>query len=229
VRAWCKVTGETIWVCRETDEKPGYCSPIVVDYRGLRQIVTMLSRSIVRVHADTGKLLWQVEHVTRYDENISTPIYHDGCIVLSTQYTGSRMLRLRVEGQTASVEEVWRSKTLDNRHGSILLVGGHVVGSCRQESRGPWVWLGLKTGEGTYAGRGIGRGLATYADGMLYVWNHKGTVALVRPDPRAFDIVSKFQIPKGGRGPTWAHPVVCGGRLYLRHGDCLWVYDIKAR
>ena len=26
-----------------------------------------------------------------------------------------------------------------------------------------------------------------------------------------------------------AHPVVCGGRLYLRHGDVLFVYDVKAR
>lgn len=33
----------------------------------------------------------------------------------------------------------------------------------------------------------------------------------------------------GGKGPTWPHPVVCGGRLYLRHGDLLFAYDIRAK
>ena len=224
-----KATGKTVWVCRETHDKPGYCSPIAVDYQGLRQVVTMLSRSIVGVHAQTGELLWQVEHVTPHDENISTPIFHDGCILVSTQYTGSRMLRLRVEGQSASVEPVWASKALDNQHGGVVLVDGRVVGSCRQDSRGPWACLAFETGERVYAERGIGRGSLTWADGMLYAWNHRGTVALVRPAPRAFQVVSQFQIPKGGRGPAWAHPVVCGGRLYLRHGECLWVYDIQAQ
>ncbi|MFW6107351.1 MAG: PQQ-binding-like beta-propeller repeat protein [bacterium] len=223
-----KTTGETLWVCRGTDEKPGYCSPIVVDYRGVRQIVTMLARSVIGVHAETGKLLWHAEHVTPHDENISVPVFHDGCILVSTQYTGSWMLRLVVDGQSVSPEQVWHSKALDNQHGGILLVEGHVYGSCRKNRRGPWVCLEFDTGERMYAERGIGRGSLTYADGMLYAWNHKGAVALVRPTPRAFEIVSQFPIPKGGKGPTWAHPVVCGGRLYLRHGDRLWVYDVKA-
>ena len=31
-----------------------------------------------------------------------------------------------------------------------------------------------------------------------------------------------------GNGMHWAHPVVCNGRLYIRHGDALLAYDIKA-
>jgi hypothetical protein len=139
------------------------------------------------------------------------------------------MLRLHVQGQTASAKEVWHSTALDNQHGGILLVDGHIIGSCRQNSGGPWACLEFKTGKRTYAERGIGRGSMTYAEGMLYAWNHRGRAALVRPNPRSFDMVSQFEIPRGGHGPTWAHPVVCSGRLYLRHGDCLWVYDIKAK
>ncbi|MBN1418682.1 MAG: PQQ-binding-like beta-propeller repeat protein [Planctomycetes bacterium] len=224
-----KRTGKTVWICDETDDKPGYCSPIVVDHRGLRQIVTMLARSIVGIHAQTGKLLWRVDHVTPHDENITVPIYRDGCILVSTQYTGSRMLRLHVDDQKASVQQVWLSEALDNQHGGIILVDGRVVGSCRQEQRGPWACLEFETGERLFAERGIGRGSLTYADGMLYMWNHEGTVALVRPTPRALEIVGRFEIPEGGSGPTWAHPVVCGGRLYLRRGDRLWVYDIAAK
>jgi len=30
-----------------------------------------------------------------------------------------------------------------------------------------------------------------------------------------------------GNGPSWAHPVVIGGRLYLRYDDNLYCYDVK--
>jgi hypothetical protein len=76
---------------------------------------------------------------------------------------------------------------------------------------------------------GIGKkGSLTCADGMLYVMDERGNVGLVKPTPAAHDIISRFRIPEGGRGPTWAHPVVCGGRLYLRHSDFLYAYDVKA-
>ena len=52
-------------------------------------------------------------------------------------------------------------------------------------------------------------------------------MGLVKATPKGHDVISQFRIPKGGKGPAWAHPVVCGGRLYLRHGDFLYCYDIR--
>ena len=45
-------------------------------------------------------------------------------------------------------------------------------------------------------------------------------ISMLRPAPG-------LPLPKGGEGKSWAHPVVCGGRLYIRHGDALMAYDIK--
>lgn len=67
----------------------------------------------------------------------------------------------------------------------------------------------------------------TYADDMLYLLSDRGAVALMPANPESFSIVSQFQLPKGGKGPVWAHPVVCGGRLYLRHGDFLYAYNVR--
>jgi hypothetical protein len=63
---------------------------------------------------------------------------------------------------------------------------------------------------------------------MFYLLNHRRTVALVRPNPHAFELVSSFEIPAASRSPTWAHPVVCGGRLYIRHREFLYCYDIRS-
>jgi outer membrane protein assembly factor BamB len=224
-----KNTGRTVWTCTGTRDKPGYCSPIIVEHGGLRQIVTLLARSIVGVHAKTGKLLWQVKHVTYANENITTPVFSDGCIFVSTMGRNARLLRLHVRGQEASVEQLWRVQALDNQHGGVLLLDGYLYGCGITGRQQPWNCLEFKTGRRMYAEVGIGRGSMTYADGLVYALNHKRTVALVRATPQAFQIVSRFVIPKGGRGPTWAHPVICGGRLYLRHGDLLYCYDVKGK
>ena len=221
-----KHTGKTVWVCKELDDKPGYVSPLLVDCKGVRQIVTMMARSVVGVRAETGELLWQVEHTCPWDENILTPIYHDGCIFISTRTTGSRLFRLEIEGKGVSVQEVWASGDMDNQHGGALLVDGRVYGDCKD---GSWAVLEFATGQAIFREKIIGRCTATYADGMFHMLNQRRVAALGRATPQGFEIVSRFTIPEGGEGPSWAHPVVCGGRLYLRHSDYLYCYDIKAK
>lgn len=63
------------------------------------------------------------------------------------------------------------------------------------------------------------KGSLTCASGMLYARSINRLMGLVRPTPTEFKVVSSFEIPEGGRRKSWAHPVVCNGRLYLRHGE----------
>jgi len=221
-----KKTGKTLWVCKGAGDKPGYASPIVVDFQDLRQYVTLTSNAAIGVHARTGDLLWRFEHKTSYDANIPTPIFSDGCVFIDSGYgSGGELLKLKVEGQKCSVEEVWRTKALDNHHGGVILVDGCLYGSAHG---GQWVCLDFKTGEVKYKEAGVGKGSITYADGMLYTYSERGTAGLVKATPEGHKVISQFRVPQGGsRQPNWPHPVVCGGRLYLRHGDLLFAYDIK--
>ncbi|MBL7188123.1 MAG: hypothetical protein ISS70_17510 [Phycisphaerae bacterium] len=70
-------------------------------------------------------------------------------------------------------------------------------------------------------------GCLTYADGMFYLFSDNGNVALVKPTDTRFEVTGRLRIEKPGTRPTWAHPVVFGGRLYLRYGDKLGVYDVS--
>jgi len=226
-------TGKTVWTCTDVGEKPGYVSPIVVAWKGLRQVVTVMSGSAVGVSAETGKLLWKYPHAVKYEANIVTPIHHEGHLALfGTWGRGATLLRLHVDGQACTVKEVWRTTELDNEHGGVVLVDGHLYGQADGDHKRPhWACLELKTGKTTYSVKGVpGRsGSLTWADGMLYLLGDRGTVALVPPSPEGFRIVSRFQLPKQERGASWAHPVVCGGRLYLRHGRFLYAYDVRAK
>ncbi len=222
-----KLTGETIWKSPSAGDPAGYASPSLGEYGGVRMFFTLTARALIGVHAETGEILFRFEHTTPFEENIFMPLYYDGHVFISTRTTGSVLLKLHVQGQEVSVEPVWRSEQLDNQHGGVLLLDGYLYGACHVRNNGKWVSLDWKTGREMYADRGIGRGSLTCADGMLYVLNERREVALVRPAPAAHEIVSRFEIPEGGEGPTWAHPVVCGGRLYIRHSDRLYAYDIR--
>ena len=227
-----KKTGKTVWVCKERIEepddkpdKPGYASPIVFDCNGLRQIVAFMSHAAIGVNAKTGEMLWRFKHTTSYDANIPTPVYSDGCVFINSGYgSGGELLKLKVEGDKCSVEKVWGTKALDNHHGGVILVDGYLYGSTHG---GKWVCLEFKTGQVKSSAGGVGKGSIVYADGMLYCYSERGDVGLATPAPDDGQVVSRFRVPTGGKGPNWPHPVVCGGRLYLRHGDLLFAYDIK--
>jgi outer membrane protein assembly factor BamB len=219
-----KRNGKTVWTTPATGDKPAYTAPILVQ----RQIVTMTSGSAIGVDADTGKQLWRYEQKVPYEANISHPIYHEGHVVISSTWgVGTTMLKLTPTG----VEKVWHTTEFDNEHGGFVLVDGHLYGLADgNHKHRHWACLDWKTGKTMWAGDsipGLRSATTSYADGMLYLMTEKGVVMLAHANPQKFDIVSQFELPKQGKGPYWAHLVICGGRLHVRHGQFLYVYDIR--
>ena len=223
-----KRTGKIIWRCK-TGDRAGYASPILAEYKGLRMILTLTLKAMIGVDADSGRLLWRVEHLSYADENVLCPVYHDGHVFVSTVAAGSRKWRIDVEGKTASVNEVWKSKQMDNHHGGVVLLDGYLYGSSCAFNRDKWICLDWRSGEARYIAAGVGKGSLTVADGMLYILGEAGTMGLVPPSPEAHTVISRFELPKGGEGLWWAHPVVCYGRLYVRHGEFLYAYALNER
>ncbi|HIJ51933.1 MAG TPA: PQQ-binding-like beta-propeller repeat protein [Planctomycetes bacterium] len=222
-----KNTGAVVWKADSTGERAGYATPIVVEYKGLRIIITLTLKGMIGVNADTGELLWHVKHVSYADENVFTPIFHNGQVFISTIKAGSVKWKINVKDGKASVEELWRSNQLDNHHGGGLLIDGYIYSSSCIYNGPKWICLDWETGEKKYVEKGIGKGSLTYADGMLYMLSENRAVGLVRPNPDRYELISSFEIPKGGKGNSWAHPVVCGGRFYIRHGDFLYAYNVR--
>lgn len=230
VAALKKATGETVWTCVVEGEKSSYCSPILVERGGNRIIVQMTDNFVLGIDARTGKLLWKdsLEDQFGHNKQINPvmPIYHDGAVYAVSGYDdGGAMLALSADG--ASFTRKWVDATLDCHHGGVVLVDGYLYGSnWTDNSDGKWCCVEWATGKVMYETYWQCKGSVTYAEGMLYCYEEKGgNVALVKATPKGFEVVSSFTV-KQGDGKHWAYPVVCGGRLYIRHGDALMAYDI---
>ena len=221
-----RMTGKTIWQCKGNGELSAYCSPVLVRHNDRPIILTMSQKSVVGVDAENGTLLWRQPHVTRYDINPNTPIYQDGQIFTVSGYgTGGQMFQISADGK--SLIKLWESKTPDSQMAGAVSVDGHIYSS-GHDNRG-WACLDWKSGKLAWTSREFGgKGPLAFADGMLYLYSEKGDVVLVKPNPQKFEPVSSFSI-KEGSGQHWAHPVIKDGRLYIRHGDALMVYDIRQK
>ena len=217
-------TGSTLWKSKSIGETTAYCSPLLVDHGGRKLLVTMMQRCIIGVDANTGEYLWRHSHTTEYDIHANTPIYYNGRLFAFSGYgTGSVMLELSADG--SSVSEVWRNAIPDNQMGGAVLINGYLYLSVHN-NRG-WHCVDWNTGEVKYSARKLGhRGAIVTADGILYVYSDRGDVGLVKPDPTSFQEISSFRLTAGS-GEHWAHPVISEGRLYLRHGNALLVFNIS--
>lgn len=229
-------TGKTLWVAAiDNCGGSGYSSIVKCKAAGVDQYVTVLGKSggAVGVRTEDGKLLWQNTTVAGHTANIPTPIVRGDEVFYSTGYDdgGSAVLKIVKKGDGLAAEEVWHktANELRNHHGGVVLVGDFLYGGHGQNQGFPFC-VNFETGENTWPkkrGPGEGSAAVTYADGRLYFRYQDGTMALVDPDPKECKIVSTFKIPDGKR-PSWSHPVVSGGRMYLRDKDRLLCFEVGA-
>ena len=228
-----KETGETVWASETLDDKSGYVSPILVERGGKKLIITVTGNYIIGVNAENGDIVWQIKYTDipqpkQKDINIPTPLYHDGRIFVTSGYDHAGvMLELSEDGSNASV--AWVSTDLDVHHGGVVRIDGYIYGSNWLSNRdGNWVCLDWGTGKTMYEEKWFNKGAIVAADGMLYCYEEKsGNLGLAKASPDGFEVVSSIKI-KQGKGPHWAHPVISDGRLYIRHGNALMVYNVKA-
>lgn len=120
-------------------------------------------------------------------------------------------------------------RTFQNHHGGFLRIGEHIYGGHGHGAGNP-TCIEMKTGKVLWQQTqpGGGSGAVVAADGHLYFLYQKGQVALIEAKPDGYKLKGLFELPPQG-GPAWAHPVVCGGKLYLRWADKLFCYDVKAK
>ena len=120
--------------------------------------------------------------------------------------------------------EVYFTKEMRNHHSSSVLMGDHLYGF----SSSILTAMRFDTGEVAWRDRSVGKGSLVYADGHLYLLSENGVVGLVEATPAGYREKGRFQIPQESL-PTWAHPVVAGGRLYLRDQDTIYAYDVSQK
>jgi outer membrane protein assembly factor BamB len=198
---------------------------------GVKQYIQFLGGGLVGVAAKDGKLLWRYDKVTG-TTNCATPLFHDDCVFVSaaggrggSSSSGGALVKLTADGKNVTAKEVYHIQPLANHHGGVVRVGDAIYGT----NNSSLVCIDFKTGETKWDNRSVGKGSIMAADGRLYVRGEKGPLALVEATPSGYKEEGRFEQPDRSAKPSWPHPVVADGRLYLRDQDVLLCYDVKAK
>jgi outer membrane protein assembly factor BamB len=218
-----KLTGKVRWKSKELSEQSAYCSPMLVERGGNRLIITLLVQSLVALDPATGGILWRqpFDAEEELQNHCVTPVYADGVLyVTSGHRAGGQCYALSADGKGVTLK--WEDEILNAVQGGVVLVDGFLYGT---SSKGKWICLDRANGQVMYEEKGVGKGALIYADGMLYCYGEKGSLALTPATPQGFAPVSQFKIPLGAK-QHWSHPTLANGQLYIRHGNALMVYGV---
>ncbi|MFH1268781.1 MAG: PQQ-binding-like beta-propeller repeat protein [Planctomycetota bacterium] len=219
-----KASGRPVWSSRGFQAGAQYSSNYAFTYEGVPMIANGTADGIVCVDARNGALLWSNPFSARNTANCPTPVFSDGYVFWANGYgKGGICLKLAVNRGNVSAQEAWTTGDMVCHHGGYVVHEGYLYGN----NGGGWACLELKTGRKTWEERAVGKGSLCFADGMLYLFGEDGGKAgLATCSPEGLEMRGTFSVQ--GEGPSWAHPVVIGGRLYLRYDTNLYCYDVRA-
>jgi outer membrane protein assembly factor BamB len=220
-----KMTGKTVWQSKDLSDPAGYSSPIVADVGGVRTYMTFTAGAGVGVRASDGKLMWHYERAANNTANITTPIFFDNKVFYTSNYdTGAGLVGLSVQNGEVKAKEIYFTRDMKNHHGGVILHNGYLYGF----NDSILTCLEFDTGKLMWRDRSVGKGSVMFAEGHLYIQSENNVVGLAEASPAGYKEKGRFQIADKGL-PSWAHPVISGGRLYVRNQDTLVAYDIKAK
>lgn len=218
-----KTDGSQIW--KSNGEPAGYSSAVLHEAGGVRQAIYFTHTRVVGVDVNNGKRLWSYEQVANGIANVATPVVRENRVFVSSDYgTGAALLELTPSGGGMRAKEIYFTRDMRNHHSSSVLVGDHLYGF----SSAILTAMNFNDGQVAWRDRSVGKGSLVFADDRLYLYSEGGTVGLAEANPTAYREHGRFEL-KTGDLPTWSHPVVSGGKLFLRDQDNIYAYDVRAK
>jgi outer membrane protein assembly factor BamB len=215
-----KSDGAVIW--KSQSDRAGYSSAIPVEVNGGTQVVFFTDQRAVGLDLKDGRLLWEYGRAANDTANAATPVARGNRVFISSDYgTGGGVVEIKPDN---TAQEIWFNRDMRNHHSSSVLIGDYLYGFS-----GPILTaMKFDTGEIAWRDRGVGKGSLVYADGRLYTFSENGVMGLVEATPTGYVEKGRFRIQQGNL-PTWTHPVVAGGRLYIRDQDTIYAYDVRQK
>ena len=216
-------SGREKWACKiPGNPTAGYASPVIANVGGVKQYVIFESQGIVGIRARDGFGMWGHKQASNTTANCATPLVVRNNVFCSSDYgTGAELLELRSSSGKTRSRQVYFTKDMKNHHGGMVEVDGYIYGS----NSAILSCVNLKTGRTAWRERG--KGSVVYADGKILFRNENGEVVWFKANSRSFEQLGRFKQPDRSGRPAWSHPVIVGGKLYLRDMDRLLVYELR--
>jgi outer membrane protein assembly factor BamB len=210
-------TGETVWTSECVADTGNFVSPLLIQGKDKKLIVTSTQNYYLAVDFNTGKIVWKEKGKTTY-----VPLPGSRQVYFTDLTDGGKMLN--ISDDLSSFNFKWCDSLKINQMGGAVNLGNKIFGT--YNSRKGILCVDWETGKKQVFASEIRAASLLAADGMIYSYEGNGVVSLLKPTDNSIEIAGSFKVQLG-TGPNLAHLSTGNGILYIRHGKTLMAYDIR--
>ncbi len=211
--AYNGATGEPAWLSGHGES--GYCSPQLGVLCGIPQVLMVSNFGIESLNPQNGVPLWENKWDIQTNPRCTQPVVIGNEFVMlgATGTSGSRRLRIEYAESRWNVVEMWTTRQFRPYFNDGVLHHGYYYGfdgervSCLDTGTGKRRWAGDR-----FSGQLL---LVTHMD-MLLILSEAGELVLVSATPEQYEVKARF---KALSGKTWNHPIIGGGKLFVRNAQ----------
>ena len=114
---------------------PGYGSPIVAEFGGTRQLVTITQGKLVSLDPATGALLWERPYVSSNFTNAVTPVVYGQTFIVSGNGGPTVAVAVKKQNNQWVTENAWENADIPYRLSNSVLVGDALFGMSSRNMR----------------------------------------------------------------------------------------------
>jgi outer membrane protein assembly factor BamB len=221
--AFDAATGTEKW--KWSGDGPGYASPVIGTFGGVKQVVTQSQDRIVSVSFADGRLLWELPLRTPHTQNSVTPVIHKDMVIytgLENPLTAARPVN---NAGKWTLERVWENAGEGMYMSSPVIVGDAVYGLSNR-NRGHFFAVDLTTGKTLWntRGRETENAAIVSAGELLFLLQAHAELVIARANRASFDVIRRYTVAESD---TWAHPVIDGSRIFVKDSDSLTLWTVS--
>ena len=217
-----RFTGKIIWKSAGDGETPGYTAPLFIRHHERNLLVAFSELAMIGLDAGTGELLWTYDLSIKGDAPCNSPFYSEGFLyMVAGGGNGAAKFELSQDG--TQIKKTWSNLEFNTYFGGFVMIDNFLYGSSK--SKPLWMSVDALTGKNVDSLL-FKTGSIVQAGEGLVIYSQTGGIGLVRINQGKMILDRSFKISRGTK-EHFSHPLLAGGRLYIRHGDALLVYDYQ--
>lgn len=214
-----KETGKTVWKkdrppirATNPDFRKSYCTPLVIEENGEKQIVIPGAQWIIAYAPEDGRAIWTFDHGAGFSL-VPRPVVDDTHIYCCTGFIKANLLAIRRGGSgdvTKSHIEWYHGKQVPTQpspilyDGRLFIVSDNGIGQCLDAETGEVIWK--KRLAGNYSASPL------LVGDRVYFFSREGTATVVDANSPKGDVVATSELDGG----YMATPAVVDGQLIVR-------------
>jgi outer membrane protein assembly factor BamB len=216
-------TGDVKWSW--SGDGPGYGSPIVAEFGGIRQIITITQTKLIGMDTATGSLLWEQPFASPNHTNAFTPLLYGETLIATGN--GGPMVSFSVtrQGNQWVIQKLWENADAPMRL-STGVVSGDMIFGLSTRNMGQYVAIDAKTGRTLWMSepRQAANAAIEKAGNLIFSLEDDGELVVIRASQTAFDPVRRYKV---AGTDTWTAPVFAGNRIFVKDVSTLALWTLS--